>query len=158
MENNSSAAGQTHTTNDTPIYRSRTRLLVGALAWALATCFFAYLSWRVHNETGKLVFALFITAWAVWQTVRCLKATANLETPALIFTRAGLKLENGTVIAWDSIQANKYINNIYCGITFAKRIQLKVGKPSKPVLIPATAMQMSGDDYLALCERYSAAT
>src|SRR5690606_31669076 len=105
MEIYSSSAEQTRTTDDTPIYRSRTRLLVGTLAWALAAIFFASLSWKVQAKTGQLIFCLFIFVVSVLLTLRCLKYAMDTTAPALIFTRAGLKRDNGTLIAWDSIVA-----------------------------------------------------
>ena len=157
MEIYSSSAEQARTTADTPIYRSRTRLLVGAFVWMLAAIFFGALSWKVQGKTGQLVFCLFIFVGNVLLALRCLKYAVDTTAPALIFTRAGLQRDNGTLITWDSIVANNYVNNTYFGIPFSKQIQLQVGQPPKPVLISATALQLSGDEYAALCDRYRAA-
>ena len=157
MEIYSSSAEQARTTTDTPIYLSRTRLLVGAVIWLLMFGFFSLLAWRVHTEVGKLVFALVLVAFTIWQVLRCVKGVFNPDTPALIFTQAGLQPANGKLIPWSSIVENNYTTNTYFGFPVSKTIKLKVGQPAKPLLIPASAMQLNGDKYFALCDRYQAA-
>ena len=157
MEIYNSSAEQTRTTSDTPIYRSRTRLFVGAFAWLLALAFFAMLAWRVQGKTGQLVFSLLLVAFSLAQVVRCLKYALGPQTPGLVFTQAGLQQSNGQLIPWNSIVENRYIDQSYLGGPVAKTIRLKVGQPAKPVLIPATALKLNGDQYLALCDRYQAA-
>lgn len=157
MEIYSSSTEPTRTTNDTPIYRSRARLLTGAIVWAAITLFFALLAWRAHTETTKLVFSLFLVGFAVWQVLRCLKSAFGPETPALIFSRTGLQLPDGTVVAWNNIIENRFISKGYLGISYAQRIQLKISQPKKSIVVPASSLPINGDKYFALCDRYQAA-
>ena len=154
MEIYSSAAEQASTATETPVYRSRARLLAGVIFWALMLLFFGKVALEVQTQTVKLVFSLVLVLFCAWQVVRCLKGSMNTSTPALIFSRAGIKQTDGKLIEWDSIVENRFIENTRIGFTFSKQIMLKVGQPPKPVFIPATSLQVSGDEYLALCERY----
>ncbi|EJO29454.1 hypothetical protein G6F57_011616 [Rhizopus arrhizus] len=55
------------------------------------------------------------------------------------------------------VNENTCVNQNYVGIPTAKQIQLKTSLPDrKRVLISAMALEINGDEYLALCDAYQA--
>ncbi|WP_315133524.1 hypothetical protein [Achromobacter marplatensis] len=157
MEIYSSTAQQSQTLADRPVYFSRNRLIAGAIVWTLATAAFGALTLNARGNTGAMAFFGAITAIAIWLVVKCLKRAFGPATPVITFTRGGLKLTDGTVIPWHAINENTYVNQNYVGIPTAKQIQLKTSLPDrKRVLISAMALEINGDEYLALCDAYRA--
>lgn len=157
MEIYSSTAQQSQTLADRPVYFSRNRLVAGAIVWSLAALAFGALTLNARGNTGGMAFFGAITAVAIWLVVKCLKRAFGPATPVITFTRGGLKLTDGTVIPWHAINENTYVNQNYVGIPTAKQIQLKTSLPDrKRVLISAMALEINGDEYLALCDAYQA--
>lgn len=157
MEIYSSTAQQSQTLADRPVYFSRNRLVAGAIVWSLAALAFGALTLNARGNTGGMAFFGAITAIAIWLVIKCLKRAFGPATPVITFTRGGLKLTDGTVIPWHAINENTYVNQNYVGIPTAKQIQLKTSLPDrKRVLISAMALEINGDEYLALCDAYQA--
>lgn len=157
MEIYSSNAQQSQTLADRPVYFSRNRLIAGAVIWTVAAVVFGTLAARSRDSIGALAFFAAIAAIGVWLVIKCVKRAFGPATPVITFTRDGLKITDGTVIPWDAIDENTYVNQSYVGIPTARQIQLKTSLPNrKRVLIQAMALEINGDEYLALCDAYQA--
>lgn len=157
MEIYSSASHQAQTLADRPVYYSRNRLIVGAVIWTVGAVVFGALAARTRGNLGGMAFFAAIAAIGVWLVIRCLTRAFGTARPVITFTRAGLQVTDGTVIPWDAINENTYVNQTYVGIPTARQIQLKTSLPNrKRVLIQAMALEISADEYLALCDAYQA--
>lgn len=157
MEIYSSPAQQSQTLADRPVFFSRNRLIAGAIIWTVAAGVFGFLAARSRDSMGALAFFGAIAAIGVWLVIRCLKRAFSPPTPVITFTRDGLKITDGTVVPWHAINENTYVNQSYVGIPIAKQIQLKTSLPNrKRVMIQAMALEINGDEYLALCDAYQA--
>lgn len=157
MEIYSSTAQQSQTLADRPVYFSRNRLIAGAVIWTVGALVFGFLAARSRDSMGALAFFAAIAAIGVWLVVKCLTRAFGPATPVITFTRGGLKITDGTVIPWDAINENTYVNQSYVGIPTARQIQLKTSLPNKKrVMIQAMALEINGDEYLALCDAYQA--
>ena len=80
----------------------------------------------------------------------------NIDKPAFVIGHQGLTLENGMLLPWNNIVENIWVNQDYMGIPIGKQIQIRTDlpKPQARVLRRATALEISGDEYLALCDAY----
>lgn len=157
MEIYSSASHQAQTLTDRPVYYSRNRLIAGAVIWTVAAVAFGVLATRARANIGGMAFFAAIAAIGVWLVIRCLLRAFGPAKPVITFTRDGLRLTDGAVIPWQAVNENTYVNQTYVGIPIGRQIQLKTSLPDrKRVLIPAMALEISGDEYLALCDAYQA--
>lgn len=157
MEIYSSASHQAQTLADRPVYYSRNRLIAGAVVWTVAAVAFGVLAARARANIGGMAFFAAIAAIGVWLVIRCLLRAFGPAKPVITFTRDGLRVTDGTVIPWQAVNENTYVNQTYVGIPIGRQIQLKTSLPDrKRVLIPAMALEISGDEYLALCDAYQA--
>ncbi|CAB3639817.1 MAG: hypothetical protein ACWGIK_19960 [Achromobacter pulmonis] len=157
MEIYSSTSHQAQTLADRPVYYSRNRLITGAVIWTVAALAFGAMAVRARDNLGGMAFFAAIAAIGVWLVIRCLMRAFGPAKPVITFTREGLRLTDGAVIPWHAINENTYVNQTYVGIPTARQIQLKTSLPDrKRVLVQAMALEISGDEYLALCDAYQA--
>ncbi len=91
-----------------------------------------------------------------WLTFKCLNTLRNIDQPAFVIGHQGLTFENGMLLPWDNIVENTWVNQNYMGIPIGRQIQIKTDlpKPRARVLRRATGLEISGDEYLALCDAY----
>ncbi|WP_163992496.1 hypothetical protein [Pyxidicoccus caerfyrddinensis] len=156
MEIYSSAQAKKKTQQPRAIYYSRTRLLAGAVIWALSIAGFGVLTYQSRSETGAMGFFGVITLLAVWMFFNCVKPLGSLDTPALIIGKDGIRFEDGMLIGWDDMKENTYISQSYMGIPILKLVQIKttLDKP-KVKKLRVAALDLDSDEYLALCDSYS---
>lgn len=138
------------------IYYSRTRLIIGAVLWSLAVAFFGALAWRSRTETGALAFAGVVTLGAAWMFFSCVRPLGSLDTPVLLIGRDGIRFPDGVLIAWADMEENVYFHHSYMGLPIMKLVQIKTTL-KKPRLkkLRVSALAMSSDEYMALCDSYS---
>lgn len=154
------SSARTKAKSDQPVsfYYSRTKLIVGAVIWTLSTAFFGALTYRSIGQTGAMAFCGFITATSIWMFFNCIKPLGSLDTPVLTIGRDGILFPDGVLIAWDDMKENTYVDQSYMGIPIAKAVVVKTTlKKPKVKQLRVAALQMSSDEYLAECDRYSQA-
>ena len=158
MEIYSSANQQEKTRQDRPVFYSRTRLIAGATLWVVVTVVLAVLCIRAQDKNIGILIAAGFGLLAAWLAVKCIRTLTNIATPAFVIGRQGLTFENGLLLPWGNIVENTWVNQDYMGIPIGKQIQIKTDlpKPKARVLRRATALEISGDEYLALCDAYAA--
>lgn len=156
MEIYSSASQQEKTRQDRPVFYSRTRLIAGAVLWVVVAGVLAVLCIRAQDKNIGILIAGAFGLLAAWLAVKCIRQLGNIETPAFVVGHQGLTFENDMLIPWHNIVENIWVNQSYMGIPIGKQIQIKTDlpKPKARVLRRATALQISGDEYLALCDAY----
>jgi len=157
MEIYSSPNQQRQTQVDRPVFASRPRLVLGAVVWVILTCLFCALGWFMREKTGGMILMGILAAFGLWMIYKCLAGLTRPGTPILIFTQAGLKLENGSLLPWDVIRECTYKIGSYGPIPTSRIIEIKTTLPKKPVvLIGATTLQLGADEFLALWDAYRA--
>jgi hypothetical protein len=156
MEIYSSAAQQEKTRQDRPVFYSRTRLVMGTVLWAVVTVVLAVLCIRAQDKNIGILIAACFALLTAWLTVKCISTLRRIAQPALVVGHAGLTFENGMLIAWSNIVENIWVNQSYMGIPIGKQIQIRTDlpKPKARVLRRAMALEITGDEYLALCDAY----
>ena len=156
MEIYSSAAHKEKTRHDRPVFYSRSRLIAGTGLWAVVTIVLAVLCIRAQDKNIGILIAAGFALLTAWLTFKCFNTLRNIEKPAFVLGHQGLTLENGTLLPWDNIIENTWVNQNYMGIPIGKQIQIRTDlpKPLARVLRRATALEISGDEYLALCDAY----
>jgi hypothetical protein len=156
MEIYSSAAHKEKTRHDRPVFYSRSRLIAGTGLWAVVTIVLAVLCIRAQDKNSGILIAAGFALLTAWLTFKCFNTLRNIEKPAFVVGHQGLTLENGTLLPWDNIIENTWVNQNYMGIPIGKQIQIRTDlpKPLARVLRRATALEISGDEYLALCDAY----
>lgn len=156
MEIYSSAAQQEKTRQDRPVYYSRSRLVAGAALWAVVTVVLAVLCLRAQDKNIGIAIAAAFALLTAWLTFKCVKQLGQLQTPAFVVGHQGLMFEGGMLLPWSNITENIWVNQSYMGIPIGRQIQIRTDlpKPKARVLRRATALQISGDEYLALCDAY----
>jgi hypothetical protein len=156
MEIYSSAAHKEKTRHDRPVFYSRSRLIAGTGLWAVVTIVLAVLCIRAQDKNSGILIAAGFALLTAWLTFKCFNTLRNIEKPAFVLGHQGLTLENGTLLPWDNIIENTWVNQNYMGIPIGKQIQIRTDlpKPLARVLRRATALEISGDEYLALCDAY----
>ncbi|GHH03796.1 hypothetical protein [Comamonas sp. JC664] len=138
------------------IYYSRTKLIVGAVIWTLASAFFGALTARLAGETGILVVCGLMTLCMLWMLYGCIRGLLNVDKPALIIGREGIRFADGLLIAWEDIEENTYYSQSYMGIPTLKLIQIKTTlKKPKVKKMRVAALDIDSDEYLELCDAYS---
>ncbi|AKQ63730.1 hypothetical protein A176_000642 [Myxococcus hansupus] len=156
MEIYSSAQNRQKAQKPREIYYSRTKLIVGAVIWTLASTFFGALTLRLLGQTGAMALCGFLTACMVWMLVGCIRGLTSLDKPALIIGREGIRFADGLLIAWEDMQENMYYSQSYMGIPTLKLIQIKTTlKKPKVKKMRAAALDIDSDEYLELCDAYS---
>ncbi|MBJ6761570.1 hypothetical protein JGU66_12405 [Myxococcaceae bacterium JPH2] len=138
------------------LYYSRTRLIAGAVAFTGGTLLFGTLTWRLMGEPLFMVLIGLITLATAWMVFNCIRALGRLDKPALVISQEGILFEDGMVIAWDDMEENTFINQTYMGLPLMRMVQIKT-RLERPRLKKqrVTALGISSDEYLALCDRYS---
>ncbi|QSI31917.1 hypothetical protein GNX71_20965 [Variovorax sp. RKNM96] len=156
MEIYSSAAQQEKTRQDRPVFYSRTRLIAGTALWAVVTVVLAVLCVRAQDKNIGILIAACFGLLTAWLTFKCLNTLRNIDQPAFVVGHQGLTFENGMLLPWDNIVENTWVNQNYMGIPIGRQIQIKTDlpKPRARVLRRATGLEISGDEYLALCDAY----
>jgi hypothetical protein len=156
MEIYSSAAHKEKTRQDRPVFYSRSRLIAGTGLWAVVTIVLAVLCIRAQDKNIGILIAAGFALLTAWLTFKCFNTLRNIGKPAFVVGHQGLTLENGTLLPWDNIIENTWVNQDYMGIPIGKQIQIRTDlpKPLARVLRRATALEISGDEYLALCDAY----
>ncbi|MGJ7575133.1 hypothetical protein ACSFBX_31760 [Variovorax sp. RB2P76] len=156
MEIYSSAAQQEKTRQDRPVFYSRTRLIAGTALWAVVTLVLAVLCIRAQDKNIGILIAACFGLLTAWLTFKCLNTLRNIARPAFVVGHQGLTFENGMLLPWDNIVENTWVNQNYMGIPIGRQIQIKTDlpKPRARVLRRATGLEISGDEYLALCDAY----
>ncbi|MET3498217.1 hypothetical protein [Variovorax boronicumulans] len=156
MEIYSSAAQQEKTRHDRPVFYSRSRLIAGTALWAVVTVVLAVLCIRAQDKNIGILIAAGFAVLTAWLTFKCFNTLRNIDKPALVIGHQGLTLENGMLLPWNNIVENIWVNQDYMGIPIGKQIQIRTDlpKPQARVLRRATALEISGDEYLALCDAY----
>lgn len=157
MEIYSSAAQQEKTRQDRPVFYSRSRLIAGIVLWAVVTVLLAIVCIRAKDRNAGILIAACFALLTAWLTFKCFNTLRNIAQPAFVIGHQGLTFENGMVIPWHNIVENIWVNQSYMGIPIGKQIQIKTDlpKPQARVLRRAMALEISGDEYLALCDAYS---
>ena len=158
MEIYSSASQQEKTRQDRPVFYSRPRLIAGAVLWVVVACVLAVVCIRAQDKNIGILIAGAFGLLAAWLAVKCIRQLGNIEIPAFVVGHQGLTFENDMLIPWQNIVENTWVNQSYMGIPIGKQIQIKTDlpKPKARVLRRATALEISGDEYLALCDAYAA--
>ncbi|MFM9921984.1 hypothetical protein VLK31_03235 [Variovorax sp. H27-G14] len=156
MEIYSSAAQQDKTRQDRPVFYSRSRLIGGTVLWAVVTVVLAVLCIRAQDKNIGILIAACFALLTAWLTFKCFNTLRNIDKPAFVIGHQGLTLENGMLLPWGNITENTWVNQSYVGIPISKQIQIRTDlpKPKARVLRRATALEISGDEYLALCDAY----
>jgi hypothetical protein len=156
MEIYSSAAQQEKNRQDRPVFYSRTRLVMGTVLWAVVTVVLAALCIRAQDKNIGILIAACFALLTAWLTVKCISTLRRIAQPALVVGHAGLTFENGMLIPWPNIVENIWVNQSYMGIPIGKQIQIRTDlpKPKARVLRRAMALEITGDEYLALCDAY----
>ncbi|CAA2102527.1 hypothetical protein [Variovorax paradoxus] len=156
MEIYSSAAQQEKTRQDRPVFYSRSRLIAGIVLWAVVTVLLAVVCIRAKDKNVGILIAACFALLTAWLTFKCFNTLRNIAQPAFVVGHQGLAFENGMVIPWHNIVENIWVNQSYMGIPIGKQIQIRTDlpKPQARVLRRAMALEISGDEYLALCDAY----
>ena len=156
MEIYSSAAQQEKTRQDRPVFYSRTRLIAGTALWAVVTLVLAVLCIRAQDKNIGILIAACFALLTAWLTFKCFNTLRNISTPAFVVGHQGLTFENGMMLPWGNIVENTWVNQSYVGIPISRQIQIRTDlpKPKARVLRRATALEISGYEYLALCDAY----
>ncbi len=156
MEIYSSAAQQDKTRQDRPVFYSRSRLIGGTVLWAVVTVVLAVLCIRAQDKNIGILIAACFALLTAWLTFKCFNTLRNIDKPAFVIGHQGLTFENGMLLPWGNITENTWVNQSYVGIPISKQIQIRTDlpKPKARVLRRATALEISGDEYLALCDAY----
>ena len=156
MEIYSSAAQQEKTRQDRPVFYSRSRLVSGTVLWAVVTVVLAVLCIRAQDKNVGILIAACFALLTAWLTFKCFNTLRNIGTPAFVVGHQGLTFENGMLLPWSNILENTWVNQSYMGIPISKQIQIRTDlpKPQARVLRRAMALEISGDEYLALCDAY----
>ncbi|MCY1075823.1 hypothetical protein [Archangium lansingense] len=156
MEIYSSSQNKQKTQKPREVYYSRTKLIVGALIWTLATAFFGALTFRMMGNTSGMAVGAVITCAALWMLYGCLRPLGKLDKPALTIGRDGISFEDGLLIGWGDMTENTYLSQSYMGIPTLKLIQIKTTlKKPKVKKMRVAALDIDSDEYLALCDTYS---
>ncbi|MGJ7574467.1 hypothetical protein ACSFBX_28305 [Variovorax sp. RB2P76] len=156
MEIYSSAAQQEKTRQDRPVFYSRSRLIGGTVLWGVVTLVLAVLCIRAQDKNIGILIAACFALLTAWLTFKCFNTLRNIATPAFVVGHQGLTFENGMMLPWSNIVENTWVNQSYVGIPISRQIQIRTDlpKPKARVLRRATALEISGDEYLALCDAY----
>ena len=156
MEIYSSAQNKQKAQKPREIYYSRTKLIVGAVIWTLASAFFGALTLRLLGDTGVMALCAALTACMLWMLYGCVRGLTSLDKPALIIGREGIRFADGLLLAWEDIVENTYYSQSYMGIPTLKLIQIKTTlKKPKVKKMRVAALDIDSDEYLELCEAYS---
>ncbi|WIG92962.1 hypothetical protein [Myxococcus sp. SDU36] len=156
MEIYSSSQNKQKTQKPREVYYSRTKLIIGAVIWTLATAFFGALTSRLTDSLGIMALCGAITLCMLWMLYGCIRPLGNLDKPALIIGRDGIRFEDGLLIEWADMTENTYVSQSYMGIPTIKLIQIKttLEKP-KVKKMRVAALDIDSDEYLELCDTYS---
>jgi ABC-type taurine transport system ATPase subunit len=116
----------------------------------------AVLCIRAQDKNIGILIAACFALLTAWLTVKCISTLRRIAQPALVVGHAGLTFENGMLIPWPNIVENIWVNQSYMGIPIGKQIQIRTDlpKPKARVLRRAMALEITGDEYLALCDAY----
>lgn len=159
MEIYSSTEARADLPAEYPVYRSRTRLLVGLVIWIAGVAGFAYMAFDGYQigQKGVMGMGLFLLLGAVLLLVNCLRGLAAAGTPVIVLGHTGITLPSGQVLAWENMQSNTFVDQTYGFIPMFRGINIETNLPGqKKIAIPATSLAISGKEYLELCDAYSA--
>jgi hypothetical protein len=153
------SSAKSKATSDKPheFYYSRTRLIAGAIIWSMGSAFFLVLTAMAIPKTGAGYLVGLIALASVWMLINCIRGLGKLHTPALVIGRDGVLFPDGQLIDWDDMEENTYLNQTYMGLIPIGRyvvIKTRLKKP-KTKKLRVFALDMTSDEYLALCDRYS---
>ncbi|MFY1826094.1 hypothetical protein ACN47A_09285 [Myxococcus fulvus] len=157
MELYRSAQSKAKSNQPQHFYYSRTKLIAGTILWVVATAGFGYLTFAARNS-GLVVLAIvgFVLFGCLGMLVNCIKPLGKLDQPGLTIGHDGIHFADGVHIAWEHIEENTYLDQSYMGIPIGKFVVVKTTlKKPKSKQYRVAALDMSSDEYLATCDRYS---
>lgn len=156
MEIYSSSQNKQKTQKPREVYYSRTKLIIGAVIWTVASALCGVLTFRLADSPGVMALCGAINLCMLWMLYNCIRPMGNLDKPALIIGREGIRFEDGLLIEWADMTENTYYSQSYMGIPTVKLIQIKTTL-DKPKLkkMRVSALDIDSDEYLELCDIYS---
>ncbi|MBZ4402389.1 hypothetical protein VZQ01_02035 [Myxococcus faecalis] len=159
MELYRSAQSKAKSNQPQHFYYSRTKLIIGTVIWVVATAFFGYLAFAARDKgAAVLAIAGLILFGCLVMLVNCIKpmVLGKMDQPGLTIGHDGIHFADGVHIAWEHIEENTYLDQSYMGIPIGKFVVIKTTlKKPKGKQYRVAALDMSSDEYLATCDRYS---